>query len=237
VTRRLVDVAVVLGLAITAALAVCRARPVPPMAAGLCADTDGMPRIGSHVSIAAVFSTIEGPDDVARWSLRTLGDELVRRGFTRESPTRYRRFDAIVELVGPLVDDVDTVEAALDHALANFDLVYFNGHNFAGEIDLGARAKIMIFDSCYSAQYYGELAGEMALIANTERAITGSVYGFVDLLDGLLARDGRSWRALLGPVNAAARARAALREGTEYETPERYGLVGKCHGQAPADEP
>lgn len=239
--RRLVDVAVVIALAITGARAL-RGRPVPALAAGWCADVEGTPRVGEHVAIAAVFSTIEGPDDVAGWSLHTLAGELEGRGFTRISPTRWRRADATVDLVGPLADEAGTVEAALDRALVDHEVVYFNGHNFAGELELDLdrsdRAdRILVLDTCYSAQYYGELARDRIVIANTERAITGSVYSFVDLLEALLARDGRSWREVLAPGNRSARARAALREGTAYETPERYGRVARCQGQGPADEP
>jgi hypothetical protein len=78
------------------------------------------------------------------------------------------------------------------------------------------------------------LADETELIGNRERAITGSVYGFVDLLDALLARDGRDWHTLLAPINAAAIDRAAAR--SSYPEPERYGRVGECHPGASSAE-
>jgi hypothetical protein len=215
-----------------------RREVVPAMPEGFC-ERDGAPVIPTHVTIAAVFATIDGPDDVARWSMETLGNELRKRGFREVSMKRFERDDATIEVVGPLPDDADAVTEALDRALAGHDVVYYNGHNFAGELEIDARAgrRIVVLDTCWSAQHYGAWSREVALIANSERAITGSVYSFVDLLDGLLARDGRSWRALLAPANVAATDRASLRIDTKYPEPERYGLIGACQGQAPAVEP
>lgn len=276
------DVAVLIALAIL--FFTRRDRGVPEMPRGFCAETDGTPALPDRVTIAAVFATIHGPEDVTGWSMTTLGRELEGRGFLRDGD-RYVRADAVVEISGPIEDDADDVGVALERALAQHDIVYYNGHNFGGGLAIdttlegtlvasrepakmpntrtlatspepaktptfiasheptGApgvdqpRRRMLILDTCYGAQLYSGLAEELVLIANTEKAITGSVFGFVDLLDGLLARDGRGWRTLLAPINAAARDRAALREDSEHPEAERYGLVGRCQGQAPADEP
>ncbi|MBA2544890.1 MAG: hypothetical protein H0V17_34930 [Deltaproteobacteria bacterium] len=145
----------------------------------------------------------------------------------------------MVDLVGPLPDDAEAVTEAIDGALASHDIVYYNGHNFAGELEIDSvvEHRIVVLDTCWSAQHYGAWSDSVELIANSERAITGSVYSFVDLLDGLLARDGRSWRALLAPANASAVDRAALRDQSAYPA-ERYARIARCdQGQAPADEP
>ncbi len=234
--RRLIDLGFASAIAILAIVYACSRDRVPALPDGVCADTDGIPAVPAHVRITAVFATIEGPEDVTGWSMTTLASELASSGFHETTKQRWSRDDATVEVIGPLPDDADTVEAALNTALASSDIVYYNGHHFGGALELHARAHpIAILDTCWSAQYYAELAGETTLIGNRERAITGSIYGFVDLLDALLARDGRSWRTLLAPINTAAIDRAAHRD--VYPEPERYGFVGPCQGQVPAIEP
>lgn len=234
--RRLIDLGFASAIAVLAIVYACSREQVPRLPAGVCAETEGFPVVAAHARIAAVFATIEGPEDVTGWSARTLASELARLGFSETSPHQWSRADATVDVIGPLADDAETVETALNRALDRHDIVYYNGHHFGGALELHARNHpIAILDTCWSAQYYAALAGETALIGNRERAITGSVYGFVDLLEALLARDGRSWSSVLAPINAAAIHRAARRD--VYPEPEKYGLVGRCQGQAPAIEP
>jgi hypothetical protein len=115
-TRRLIDLAVIAVLVILG-VHTARRDDVPAMPAGLC-ERDGVPAIPRHVKIAAVFATIDGPDDVARWSMKMLGDELRGRGFRETSALRFTRDDATVELVGPLPDEKRPVTEAIDRALA-----------------------------------------------------------------------------------------------------------------------
>lgn len=239
--RRLIDLAVV-GLVVVGGRACASRDHVPPMPEGLCEQVELVPAIPNHVTIAAVFATIEGPGDVApvaQWSAQMLGDELRHRGFREITAHRFERDDATIDVVGPLPDDADAVTEALARSLASHEVVYYNGHNFAGELEIDSvlERRIVVLDTCWSAQHYGAWSETVELIANSERAITGSVYSFVDLLDGLLARDGRSWRALLAPANAAAVDRASLRDASAYPEPEHYARIARCdQGQAPAEE-
>ena len=207
------------------------------LAALLVGVAEGSPRYAelAHddwLAVAAVFGDIRGERDFTGWSMRTLAAELEARGFRNTRANRYERGDAIVDLIGPLDDDGDTVEAALQAALATHTVVYYNGHAYGGELALSPpdAYRIVMLDSCWSAQHYGHLADKVDLIANTERAVTGSVYSLVALLDGLLARDHATWPELLAPLNADARDRAALRPHSRYPDPERYGRVGPCAG-------
>lgn len=233
-SRRLIDLGCACAaIACIAVFAATRER-IPELPDGMVADSDGVPQLPARASIAAVFARIEGPEDVTGWSVRTLEAELVAQGFHAVAPERLERADATVELIGPLADEREIVEAVLDRELARRDVVYYNGHHFGGRLALHPRGHpIVMLDTCYSTQLYAALAGEAELIGNRARSITGSVYGFADLVAALLARDGASWRALLAPINRAAIARAARRD--VYPEPERYGRVG--YGQAPADEP
>ncbi len=146
----------------------------------MCA-AGGVPKVPAHPSIAAVFARIEGPEDVTGWSMRTLEDELLAHGFHRIE-NGFERADATVELF-LLEDDEDAVEAALNRELARRDIVYYNGHHFGGGLELRAVGRpIAVLDPCYSTQFYASMSTTAELIGNRERAITGSVYGFVDLL-------------------------------------------------------
>lgn len=225
--RRLIDVVFVCALA---ACAVIYARHDRIPALPDCAQLDGVPKVPAHASIAAVFARIEGPEDVTRWSMQTLETELLAQGFHRTSHG-FERADATVELV-LLEDDEATVEVVLNRELARRDIVYYNGHHFGGGLELRAAGHpIAILDTCYSTQFYASLSATAELIGNRERAITGSVYGFADLLASLLERNGASWSALLGPLNSSAIDRASRRD--VYPEPEHYSYCG----QVPADPP
>jgi len=226
-SRRLIDVGFALAIAATAIAYFSTRDSIPALPAGLCADTDGSQRLPTHARVAAVFATIEGPADVTGWSMGTLESELRQQGFTEARPHVFEREDATVEVIGPLADDEEVVERALNRVLATHDLVYYNGHHFRGGLELHPRDHpIVVLDTCYSTQFYASLASEAELIGNRERAITGSVFGFADLLGTVLERNGRGWRELLAPVNRAAVERASLRD--VYREPERYGRVGAC---------
>lgn len=231
--RRLVDLAFVCVIAACAVLYARQGR-VPELPAGICAETDGVPRLPARASVAAVFARIEGPQDVTSWSMETLASELRAQGF-RDHDGVFERADAIVELIGPLADDEAVVEAALNRELATRDVVYYNGHHFRGRLELRARNHPIAFlDTCNATQFYASLADSTDLVANRSLSITGSVYGFADLLAALLSRREQTWRSLLAPVNAAAIERTAHRD--VYPEPERYGRVGYC-GQGPAAPP
>lgn len=226
--RRLIDVAFACAIAACVVIYARRDR-IPPMPD--CAQTDGVPELPAHASIAAVFARIEGPEDVTGWSLHTLETEVRALGFRRTSPRVYERSDATLELF-LLEDDEVAVETVLNRELARRDLVYYNGHHFGGGLELHASGHpIAVLDTCYSTQLYSALATTAHLIGNRERAITGSVYGFVDLLGALLERAHARWQTLLAPVNAAAIIRASRRD--VYREPEHYSYCG----QAPAVEP
>lgn len=234
--RRVVDASFAIA-ALVVGLALLLRDDVPEMLPGVCPATDGSPRYAElerddWLAVAAVFGEIQGERDFTGWSMRTLAAELEARGFRNTMADRYERADAIVDLVGPLDDDGDTVEAALQAALATHTVVYYNGHAYGGELALSPpdAYRIVMLDSCWSAQHYGHIADKVDLIANTERAVTGSIYSLVALLDGLLAGHRASWPELLAPLNADARERARLRPDSRYPDPERYGLVGPCAG-------
>jgi len=234
-TRRLIVDAGFAIAALVVGIALLVRDDIPEMLPGLCPVTEGSPRHDllerdDWLAVAAVFADIPGERDFTGWSMRTLATELEARGFRNTMAGRYERADAIVDLIGPLADDGDTVEVALQAALASHTVVYYNGHAYGGELALSPPEdyRIVMLDSCWSAQHYGHLADRVDLIANTERAVTGSVYSLVGLLDGLLARDHATWPELLAPLNADARDRAALRPRSRYPDPERYGLVGPC---------
>jgi hypothetical protein len=236
--RRVVNAGFALAMLIVG-LALLLRDDVPDMLPGLCPAVDASPRYDQlerddWLAVAAVFADIQGERDFTGWSMDTLAAELEARGFRASRSGRYERTDAIVDLIGPLEDDGETVEAALQAALASHTVVYYNGHAYGGELALSPpdAYRIVMLDSCWSAQHYGHLSDRVDLIANTERAITGSIYSLVGLLDGLLggllARRHASWPELLAPLNADARDRAKLRPQSRYPDPERYGLVGPC---------
>lgn len=231
---RLIDAGFAAAIALVAIYAMHSCKPtIPDLPAGVCANTapaTRTPLVDGRLAIGAVFAVIDDDHDVTGWSSSTFTRELELRGFRRVSPARFERADAVVDLVAPVPDDVGDVQQALDGALASHAVVYYNGHNFGGELELVPHGpqQILVLDTCWSAQYYGDLAPRVALVANTERAITGSVFSFLGLLDGLLARDGRSWATLLAEMNAEARIRARLRPDSPYPEPERYALVTVC---------
>lgn len=245
-TRLAIDLGFAAAIVVTAAVALAGDEP-PAIPRGVCAG-DGRPRYeeltaDDRISIAALFGQIEpGPveRDFGSQSYRMLEDALAARGFLRVAPDRYERAEggvAIdVTLTGPAalpLADPSATSAALAAALAGHDIVYYNGHEFDGGLELAAPAaayRIVVLDSCWSTQRYSHrlIGPTIDVIGNTERAVTGSVESFVALLDALHARVP-AWSAILDPMNRLAEARATARTmRSRWKRPERYRLDVAC---------
>lgn len=226
--RLTVDVGVALCVIACAVIAFAAARDAPPpLPAGVCADATGAPdyaRLHAHLHVTAVLGDLEPgarATDPSRVTARALADALA----------------ADVTIAGPFArDDRAGIERALAAALADpaTDVVYYNGHEYDGSLALAAPAdgyRIAVLDTCWSTQRYApRLAGSehVAVVSNTERAVTGSVDSFLQLVAGLRAR--RSWDALLAPMNELATARARIRRplAAKYGRAEHYRRDVSC---------
>lgn len=236
----------------------------PPMPRDVCdgspRDHDTAPRWrelttppagrGRAVSIGVVLGRLDNEGlESADWTAAQLRRALLARGFVpwpAGASERWHRplpAPATVELYGPLPDRAAALESALATALAAHPVVYYHGHSHRG--GLGALAdpptaghRLLVIDTCYSAQFYAaprSLAAAPALerIVNRGRSITGSVGSFMPVLDALLAAadtgTGPSWAELLSQMNRRARERAARRPAhSRYAEPERYGHAQRC---------
>jgi hypothetical protein len=240
--RLILDLGFAAAILVVAGIAMSDDTPAIPD--GVCAG-DGQPRYDAmiaddRIEIAALFGQIDERGDFATRSYHLLEAALVARGFSSVLPGRYERVDhgvtLAIDLTGPgalpMADPAATA-AALTAALAGHDVVYYNGHEFDGRLDLATPAtgyRILVLDSCWSTQRYSaRLIGPTTdVIGNTERAVTGSVESFVALIDGLRDRVP-SFGALLAPMNQLAEERARTRAMlSRWKQPERYRLDVAC---------
>jgi hypothetical protein len=241
--RLALDLGFAAAILVVAGIAMSDDTPAIPDA--VCAG-DGRPRYDAMVAddrieIAALFGQLDDHGvDFATRSYRTLEAALIARGFVSVVPRRYERVDhgvtLAVDLIAPgalPIADPAATSRALTAALADHDVVYYNGHELDGRLDLAAPAtgyRLVVLDSCWSTQRYSaRLIGPTTdVIGNTERAVTGSVESFVALIDGLRARVP-SFGALLAPMNQLAEERADARAMlSRWKQPERYRLDIAC---------
>lgn len=206
-----------------------------------------------RLDVAAVFGQMDpgglGADDEGLWSTEAFVEALEDRGFTRggdrlEGDIHGR--PVAVTVFRPDAFSLDRPEAErrglLREALAEYEVVYINGHAFQGALDVlddptayRPHYRVVVLDVCWSWQLYvrpvldAQRGGRRAhVVSSTNRVVTGSVYSFVWLLDELaLARGG--WRATIAAMNALAARRAIDRHAQvepHLRAPERYGVSG-----------
>jgi len=215
-----------IAIVIAACLAaVALADDRPPLPDGVCAADDAVPY--HAVTVAAVFGRLT---DELSANARELAAALRARGLREGPPGRFSDGVMTIDVI-EVADDRAAVDAALAAALDR-DVVYYNGHEYHGELRALATpppgAHVLVLDTCWSTQRYSArlLAPRLAIIGNSERTVTGSVGSFVALLDGMRAH--RSWRELLAAMNAEATQRARVRVRSPFPRPERYRLDGAC---------
>lgn len=216
--RRAVDASCGLAAAIALAVVTLRGRDDrPAMPDGICLhDAFALP---PHARIAAVVGAYEAGDparDPAIAGVRWLDRALRERGFVRAG-SRYVRGDVTIDVVGPIAfDDIAGTSAALERASLEHDVVYYTGHSYDGELALPARG-VLVLDTCWSAQLYGERASRRAdpAVVNSERSVAGSIESLVELVDG----------EPLAALNATAADRAAKRSKWAAE---HYGVLARC---------
>jgi hypothetical protein len=196
--------------------------PRPDMPAGVCLDDRF--QLARPRRIAALIGQIEPGEpahDPAMQSVRFLEQALVDRGF-RRTGSRFTREALIVDLLGPPslpFEEVPATGAAIEHALREHDLVYYNGHSYDGALRFAIPAdRVLVLDACWSAQLYGEALAGSTVVANSERAVTGSVETLLHVIDG----------HPIAAINASAIARALRRGSTKFPTAERYGRLAGC---------
>jgi hypothetical protein len=229
----------------------------PETPAGVCLS-DGAtarPRLellaaDGRITIAALFAQMaEGrlrDDDHGTWSLRRFVAELEAAGFRRTGAERYERTLAggtqvVIDVLGPASlpreERAPTIGRALERAIADHEIVYYNGGAYGGALSGLRRAwpeyRILILDSCWSLQLYGRPLVDSGLdvVVNRERAITGSVASFAPVLRELVEPPGArpTWASLLATMNHAARRRAAGRLlHPRFRAAEHYGLAVRC---------
>jgi len=216
--------------------AVALADDRPRLPDDVCAANDAAPyRVAT---IAAVFGRLDREPSA---NARELAQALRARGLREVQPGRFRDDAWTVDLV-EVADDRAAVDAALA-AVLDRDVVYYNGHEYHGELRALAApppgAHVLVLDTCWSTQRYSArlLGPGLTIVGNSERAVTGSVGSFRALLDGMRAH--RSWRELIAAMNAEAIARARVRVLSPFPRPERYRLDVACsvRGRARAPSP
>lgn len=205
--------------------AVALADDRPPLPDGVCAAGDAAPY---HVAtVAAVFGRLDREPSA---NARALAAALRARGLREAPPQHFSDGVMTVDIV-EVADDRAAVDAALSGALDR-DVVYYNGHEYHGELHALAApppgSHVLVLDTCWSTQRYSArlLAPGLAVVGNSERAVTGSVGSFVALLDGMRAH--RSWSELIAAMNAEATQRARVRVQSPFPRPERYRLDVAC---------
>ena len=215
-----------IAIVIAACLAaVALADDRPPLPDGVCAADVAAPY---HVAtVAAVFGRLDREPSA---NARELAAALRARGMREDPPGRFSDGAMTIDII-EVADDRAAVDAALAAALDR-DLVYYNGHEYHGDLRALAApppgSHVLVLDTCWSTQRYSArlLAPRVAIIGNSERAVTGSAGSFVALLDGMRAH--RSWRELLAAMNAEAARRARVRVRSPFPRPERYRLDVAC---------
>ncbi len=223
--------------------ATARPKATPPIPATICASDAGAPDYAAlyadgHLTIVAVFGEIEGDTarDPALISRAALEAALVARGFVADRD-RFTRGATEVTLVGPLPRaEVPAIDTALAAALASptVDVVYYNGHEYGGSLTAlstppATGYRVAVLDTCWSTQRYSTALASptVAVVGNSERAVTGSVASFARFIDGLPAR--APWPTLLAPMNALAADRAAIRAPFDrYPDAEHYRHDVRC---------
>jgi hypothetical protein len=222
--------AAIVACAITA-YATTRAPAIP---AGVCTSDSKAPRYDAmladgQLTIAAVFGELGGGAlDYNARSYHAFSDALLARGFVEVAPDRYRQGAVTIDLA-LIPDDPAQSTAAIGGALASHDVVYYNGHSHAGEIELAPPTdyRLIVLDSCWSTQHFAKrlVAPNRDVLTNSERSVTGSIESFLVLVDALRANQG--WP--LAEMNALAVARARLRAPvSKFREPERYRLDAAC---------
>lgn len=217
-----VDLAFVAAVITCGVVAHALSRP-GPLPTGVCstqADTPRYDRLYADgtLSIGIVIGELEGGAvDHNRWTARVLERELTKRGVA---------FDLVI-----VRDNKTAIAAALEHALATHELVYYNGHSHSGHIRFSTPSayRLVFFDTCWSTQLYSKrlVGAEHDVLTNTNRSITGSVDSFFILLDGLRAR--ATWTSMLDDMNDRAKQRAHLRAPlSRFKDPEHYRVDVAC---------
>jgi hypothetical protein len=130
--------------------------PRPDMPAGVCLDDDFT--LARPQQVAVLIGQLEPGDpahDPAMQSIRFLEQALVARGF-RRTGSRFTRDPISVDVIGPPslpFEDVRATGAAIDHALREHLLVYYNGHSYDGALRFSVPAdRVLVLDACWSAQ-------------------------------------------------------------------------------------
>ena len=206
----------------------------PDIPAGVCTSDRKAPRYGAmladgQLTIAAVFGELAGGKlDFNAWSYRVFIEALRERGFVEVTPERYR-LGAVTIDVALIGDDPAQSTAAIAGALASHDVVYYNGHSHAGDIQFAPPAdyRLIVLDSCWSTQHFAKrlIAPNRDVLTNSERSITGSVDSFLVLVDAL--RANKDWP--LDEMNALAVARARMRAPlSKFKEPEHYRVDAAC---------
>jgi hypothetical protein len=222
--RRLIDVAFL------AAIVMCIAMARPPsIPETVCRSSRAAPRYDAlyadgKLTIAVVLAELDGqPPGLRDWSHARLVRALRERGFVETQPNRFARGEVTIDITL-----VFRVHDELTHAIASYDVVYYNGHSERGElaIEAGDGYRIVVLDSCWTTQLYSArlVDANRDVISNTDRSITGSIESFVIVLDGLVER--HRWDRVLATLNARAAARASRRP--MYWAPEEYRLDASC---------
>ena len=208
----------------------------PSVPEGVCRLDTGSPRYPAlladgRITIAAVFGELKGgPGDRNAWSYQALTVALRERGFVEVTPARFERGDLAIDLQ-LLPDDPVRLTAALTAALADHDLVYYNGHNEGGALDVRVPDdyRVIVMDTCFSTQLYSaRLAGaNRDVIGNRQRSITGSVQSLLVLVDGLGERV--TWHTMLAEMNRFSDERARMRGPiTRFKDAEDYRIDVIC---------
>jgi len=241
-TRRLIDAGFAIALLAAGALAVhAWTRDEPPaMPDGICVDTGSVlpTNDGARIEVAALFGQLEPGDpdrDPALASVRFLTASLEERGYRRAGDRyEHRTADGAVisiDILGPSAlrhDDLAATGRAIDRALHDHAVVYYNGHSYDGGLrfEPAGTRRLLVLDACWSTQLYGErlVDANLDVIGNTERSITGSVESLLHVLDGL--EDQRV--ISIAAMNAAATDRAERRRSSEFPEAEHYGVLARC---------